>query len=410
MSIINTVPKRVLNLPLLTLYGLGTILGAGIYVLVGKVAGIAGIYTPAAFLLSALLAALTGCSFAEMSSRYPKSAGEVVYIQQAFHWSSLSRWVGLLVILTGLVSAATLVKGFAGYFIFFVPLPTVAVECVLVFLLAAIAAWGIAESVTVASVVTCIEVLGLLFLLFVLRENFALLPTQWNNLLPPPNVAVYHAISLGAFLAFYAFIGFEDMVNVAEETRNPERTLPRAIILALSLSAILYILISILAVLALPISVLANTDKPMIDLMATKSQWGAQVIGVISLIAVLNGALIQIIMGARVVYGMAMQGLLFPWLSALHSRTQTPIRATVCVALCVLLLATSFPLEGLATATSFIILVVFCLVNLSLIVIKSRKVSVLHTGFSNPIIVPYLALLLNLLMLALQLVKLLGKA
>lgn len=395
--------KRVISLPLLVLYGLGTILGAGIYVLVGKVAGISGLYTPLAFLVSALLAALTGLSFAELSGRYPKSAGEVVYVEQAFHWAWLSKIVGFFVVLTGLVSAATMVKGFAGYFIFFIPLPTFFVELLLIIILTVIAAWGIAESVTVASVVTCIEVVGLFFLLFVLKDNFSFFPERWIDFIPPLEMEASYPIFLGAFLAFYAFIGFEDMVNVAEETRQPESTLPKAIILALIMATILYVLIAVLAMLSLPLAELAATEKPMIDLMATKSQTGAQLIGVISLIAVLNGALIQLIMGARVIYGMAKQKLLPTGLARLHPYTQTPIRATLLIALFVLVLTSSFPLTELAKATSFIILVIFSIVNAALIVIKRRESSISYAGFSNPLFIPIVALILNLSMIALQL-------
>ena len=234
--------KRSLSLPLITFYGLGTIIGAGIYVLIGEVAGRAGMYAPFAFLLAAVVAAFSAFAYAELSARYPLSAGEAIYVKEAFHRRWLTIATGWSVVLIGTVSAAALANGFIGYLRLFVRLPNWLAISLLVVGLGLLAAWGISQSVWVATIITLVELGGLLIVLFVARDGLAVLPQRWGELIPPPTADVWTGIALGGFLAFYAFIGFEDMVNVAEEVKNPRRNLPLAIILALCVSTLLYML------------------------------------------------------------------------------------------------------------------------------------------------------------------------
>ncbi|MBT5293257.1 MAG: amino acid permease [Cellvibrionales bacterium] len=369
----NNTLKRSLNLPLLTLYGLGTILGAGVYVLVGKVAGIAGLYAPIAFLVSSIVAIFTGLSYAALSARYPRSAGEVVYINQAFSSATLSTWVGWCVIATGVVSAATMVNGFIGYLTVFIQTPTLLAVTLIVASITFIAYWGIMESVTIAALITVLEIVGLLLVIYSLRGELLTLPHQWQTLLPPVNGDIWLGILLGAFLAFYAFIGFEDMVNVAEEVVAPQRTLPIAIIAALLMASVLYILIALAAALSLPPDALSQSDSPMVMLIENHNPQLATPLGIISLIAIINGVLVQVIMGSRILYGMACQQLISKLFSRVSAKTQTPTIATVTIALTVWTLALGFPIVTLAKATSFIIITVFALVNLSLLVIRYRE-------------------------------------
>jgi len=364
--------KRSLSLPLLTFYGLGTIIGAGIYVLVAKVAASAGLYAPVSFLVAALLATFTGFSYAELSARFPRSAGEAVYVQEGLGRRELSLLVGFLIIVTGVVSAATIVKGFVGYLHVFVPVPDALAIVLVVIVIAALAAWGITESVIAATVVTLIEVGGLLYIVFVGGDSLMTLPDRWHELLPPMNAMVWQGILLGSFLAFYAFIGFEDMVNVAEEVQKPQQTLPRAILLALAASTVLYILVALVAVLALPPQELAESRAPLALIYERSTGQAPTLITLISLFAIINGALIQIVMGARVLYGMSNEGWIPRWVGRVHARTQTPHFATGLIGGVILALALWFPLVALAKFTSFVILVVFALVNLSLLLIKRR--------------------------------------
>ncbi len=364
--------RRAIALPLLTLYGLGTILGAGIYVLVGKVAGLAGMYAPVSFALAALLAVLTGLSYTELAARYPKSAGQALYVAHGFGSRMLALAVGWLVVATALVSGAAIVNGFVGYLHVFVPLSRELAIGLVVLTLGAIAAWGIRESVATATVITLIEVAGLLLVIAVAAPALSTLPQRAHELVPPPDAQVWAGIALGAFLAFYAFIGFEDVVNVAEEVRDPARTLPRAIVIAIIASTVLYLGVSLVAVLALAPHTLAASDAPLALLYQHATGEAPTVIAVISLFAVVNGALVQIVLAARMLYGMSREGWQTAAFGRVHAYTRTPLLATVTVTMALLALALWFPLVTLAKVTSTLVLVMFAFMNAALLRIKRR--------------------------------------
>ena len=365
--------KRGLSLWLLVFYGLGNILGAGIYVLVGKVAGSAGLFAPVAFLVASLVAAFTALSYAELVARYPLSAGEAVYVQEGLGLQALSVLVGLLIVLMGAVSAATIARGFVGYLDVLIEVPDTAAITLLVIILGATAIWGIVESVRIAALVTLVELLGLVLVLMVAGDSLASIPRRVPELIPPMDPAIWQGILFGAFLAFYAFIGFEDMVNVAEEVHNPVRNVPLALLLALGLTTLLYAAVSLTAVLTVAPAQLAVSDAPLATVYAQATGSKPVALSIISIFAVVNGALIQIIMGSRLLYGMSRQG----WLPALFGRiwhkTRTPVPATVATAATVLVLALWLPLVTLAKSTNFLVLAVFSLVNLSLLRIKWRN-------------------------------------
>jgi len=360
--------KRTLGLPAITLYGLGTILGAGIYVVVGEVAGHAGMGAPLSFLLAAFVAGLTGLSFGELVARHPESAGEAAYVQAAFGMPALSAVVGLLITLTGVVSAAAIANGFTGYLRVFVEVPDGVGIVGLLLLLGALAAWGIEESVAVAAVLTLLEVAGLLLVLFVASGSLGTLPARLPELVP--TAETLPGVGFGAFLAFYAFVGFEDMVNEAEEVRDPGRTLPLAILGALVAATALYAVVALVCVLALTPAELAASDRPLALVYERSTGRSPLLISGISLFAVANGALVQIVMGSRVLYGLAKRGWLPGALAQVNGRTQTPLLATAVVTAAVLVLALLFDLSALAQVTSAVILGVFALVNLALWRIK----------------------------------------
>ena len=364
--------KRSLGPALLTFYGLGNILGAGIYVLLGKVAGTAGLYTPVAFIVASLVAAVTALSYAELSARIPLSAGEAVYVQRAFGSRNLSRLVGILIAFAGMVSAATISRGFAGYIQVFASLSDWTVITPLVVILGAVAAAGIGLSVRVAALITILEIAGLLLIIYVTADALLTVPRRLPEMLPPADGAVWQGIMMGAFLAFYAYIGFEDMVNVAEEVHRPHHDLPFSIITALLISTVLYLVVALAAILAIPPQELALSDAPLALLYQRATGLEPVVITQIALLSVVNGALIQIIMASRMLYGMSRQGWLPVRLGRVDPRTRTPLFATLLVCAMVLFLALWFPLEALAKATSYVILVVFSLVNAALWIIKGR--------------------------------------
>lgn len=367
--------SRDIGLTLFTLYGLGNIIGAGVYVLIGQVAGAAGWLTPFAFVLAAGIALFSGLSYGELGARYPVSAGEAVYVERAFRLRILTVGVGLLIALAGLVSAATMARGFVGYFNQFIELPAWLVIAVLLSTLTLVAIRGIAESARVAAVLTLIEAGGLLWVIAAAAPQ---LPALGSLSLPdvvPVSVLAWQGVAGGAFLAFFAYIGFEDMVNIAEEVKEPQRTIPRGILLAFSIATLLYVLVALVALATMPPAELAASEAPLADIYKLATGRPAVFISAIGLVAVLNGALIQIIMASRIFFGMSRNGWLPQFLSVVNPRTRTPVTATLFAGALVLLLALALPLLSLAKGTSAMVLIVFTLINVSLIRIKLSEPS-----------------------------------
>ena len=380
--------KRSISLPMITLYGLGTTIGGGIYVLIGSVAGRAGIYAPLSFIVAALMVSFTALSFAELTSRFPKSAGEAVFIREGLNSKTLAIIAGYLVVFNGIVSSAALVDGFVGYFNTIITVPDGVAIIGVIVLIGLLACWGISESITIAALITIIEIGGLGVIIWVGRDAFNDWPALTNIMLPPFDLSIWSGIFAGSFLAFYAFIGFEDMVNVAEEVTAPQRTLPMAIVLTLGITTLLYVAVALVVISAAPIDELTANDAPLLMVYQIKTGNSGEIISLISIMAVLNGVLIQVIMGSRVLYGMAMQGWSLNLFSRVHSLTQTPVIATLAVVLLTSLFAFAFELEALAQSTSLIMLVISVLVNLSLFQIKRGQVSVPDGGLNLPIFVP----------------------
>ncbi|KAA3627458.1 MAG: amino acid permease [Proteobacteria bacterium] len=364
--------KRVISMPMLVFYGLGNILGAGIYVLIGEIAGVAGYHAPFAFVVASLLVAPTALSYAELSARFPVSAGESVYVDAAFGATWLSTMVGLMIAAAGVVSIAALSRGFAGYLSVLVDLPETLVLTVLVGGLGALCAWGIGASVRVAALLTLIEIGGLLLVVWAAGDSLAALPVRIFELLPDASASAWRGIVAGAFLAFFAFLGFEDMVNVAEEVRDPVRDLPRAILVALAAAALLYAAVTLVAVLAVPPERLGGSAAPLSLVFEAATGRDAVVVTLIGLFAAVNGALVQFVMVSRILYGMSRRGWLPAPLSRVGRRTGTPLVSTALTTMIVLVLSFGLPLVTLARTTSFIILAVFILVNVALWRIKTR--------------------------------------
>ena len=399
--------KRSLSLLQLVLYGLGTTIGAGIYALIGELAGISAYHAPVSFLVASVMAALTALSFAELSGRFPRCAGAALYVKEAFSSDGLSIAVGVLVIVAGLVSSAAIINGFIGYLAEFVDLDRSTAIIVVSLAIGLIAAWGIAESVTIAALVTVIEIGGLLLVVAVSYSGLAELPQRWPELVPSTDLAGWHAVYAGSLLAFYAFIGFEDMVEVAEETRHVRRNLPIGIMLTLGITAVLYTAIMTTAVVAMPPEQLALSQAPMALLFEHYSGRDATIISIIGLFALINGALIQLIMASRVLYGMSSRSQLPRVFASVNKRTQTPLVATAIATAVILVLAVSGNLATLAEATSIIILIVFSMVNLSLIRVK-RKDPTPEGLIVFPLVIPLLGFVVSISFVAAELVSLLS--
>jgi amino acid transporter len=343
--------------------------------------------------------ALTAASYADLCTRLPYSAGEATYVKAAFRSTLLARLTGILTIVVGVVSAAAVSVGSAGYIREFVDLPQWIIVLAVVAALGLVAVWGILESVVLAAVFTVIEVAGLVAIIVAgWGADLHIAAALPQILAPSLEPQTWAGIAFASMLAFFAFIGFEDLANVAEEVREPERDLPRAIGWTLAISVTLYFLVASIAVLAVPVERLSTSAAPLSVVFREVAGISPAAISAIAIVATLNTVLVQMTMAARVIYGMASQGDLPAALGRVHAATATPLLATVLIALFVSLLAISLPIESLAEWTSMATLVVFVLVNLALIRLQQKHKSA--RGFSAPRWVPVAGLITCLLMLA----------
>lgn len=391
--------KRRLGLPLLVLYGTGITIGAGIYVLIGAVAGHAGEYAPWSFLLAAAVMGFTVASYIELSTRYPVSAGEAAYVRAAFQSRLLSTAVGLLTVVIAVVSSAAVALGSAGYIQQFVDLPRSLIVIIVVVALGAVAAWGILESVIVASLFTLIEAGGLLAIIAVAVHTDVPIVAALVNV-PPFEFDALSGIGFGSLLAFFAFIGFEDLANVVEEAREPRRNIPRAMALTLLISTALYVLVAAVAVSAVSIESLSSSPAPLSLVFRQIAGVSPATISAIAIVATLNTILAQMTMAARVIYGLARDGDLPMVLARVNPRTGTPLLATALIVATIIPLALLVSFAWLAEGTSLATLGVFALVNLALLRLRFRGVKSDVPHVSVPIWVPVIGVATCIAMIA----------
>jgi len=365
---------RRLTLPLLVLYGVGVTVGAGIYVLIGAMAGHAGIYAPFAFLLAGVVMSFTAASYAELSGHFPVSAGEAAYVRAAFDVRAITIAVGSLTIFIGVISAAAVSVGSAGYIRQFVDLPQVWIVLLVIAVIAAVSAWGILQSVLFASLFTVIEVGGLIVIIAAGSVSDIAWTTELPRLLVPPlDADVWTGIALASLLGFFAFIGFEDLANVAEEAQDATRTVPLAIVITLVISVALYLSVAAVAVLAVPIDELSASPAPLSLVFHRVTTLSPASMSAIAIVATLNTVLVQMTMASRVIFGMARQGDLPAWMAKVNPATGTPLPATLLVAGSVALFAVALPITQLAEWTSLATLFVFAWVNVALLFLRRRQ-------------------------------------
>ena len=366
--------SRVITLPLLVLYGLGITIGAGIYVLIGQTAAHAGIYAPMSFVLAAVVMAFSAGTFAEFSGRLPQAAGEAVFVKAGFNSEILSLITGGIILLSAVVAAATIALGGTGYIVALTGLPERAVVAVVIALMGLVAIWGVKQSVVFAGIFTIIEVAGLLVIIGAGFWQSPDLLMQIPKVIPPvTDTAAIVAVFTTSLIAFFAFIGFDDVVNLVEETKNPVRTMPLAILITLVVATILYFLVAMVAVLTVPIDALSESSAPISLMFETLTGVSPLAISLIAIVATLNGVIIQIVMASRVLYGLAKKGSLPKWFANVNKHTHTPIFATIIITAISGILATFFPIGKLAEMTTSLILVAFTFVNISLVLLKLRK-------------------------------------
>jgi len=370
---------------LLAAYGVGVMVGAGIYVLTGAAAGAAGVWAPLAFFLAAIVAVPTAMTFSELSARIPEAAGDSSYIEAGLHNHTLAVLVGWINIIAGTVAAAAVLRGGVGYLVSFVDIPFVWGVIGLGIALTAIAIVGVVESLAFAAVLTLIEVVGLML---VIGAGFTAEPVaDWSLPLPRPE---WVGVAGATVFAFFAYIGFDDMVNMAEETREPERTMPRAILLALVVTGLLYALVSLAAVRSVPREVLAMSERPLALVWEVGSGQSGVFLSAIAVAAALNGVLAQIVMASRVLYGLGKRSRSLMVFRHAHPRFGTPVLGSVVVGTAVIGSAMLLPVATLAEITTQALLIVFAIVNTALIALKKHQPT---TPFDVPIWVPWLGVI-----------------
>lgn len=388
---------------LLFAFILGDVLGAGIYALMGVLAGEVGGMLWAPLLVALLLALLTAGSYAELVTKYPRAGGAAVFAQRAFRHPLVSFLVGFSMLAAGVTSAAGLALAFAGqYFRTFVDWPAIPVAIVFLAVLAALNARGIRESLGANVVMTIVEVSGLVIVVVVVGFLLAGGGGDVSRVMAlPDGTGAATAVLAGAIIAYYSFVGFETSANMIEEVKNPSRTYPRALFGSLIAAGAVYVLVALASSIALPADELADSSGPLLAVVeATGSGVPSWLFSLIALIAVANGALLTMIMASRLAYGMAEQGLLPSALSRVLPKRRTPwvaIVVTTVIAMCLTLVG---DLETLAETVVLLLLFVFLSANVSVLILRRDRVE--HEHFRVWTVIPILGIASCLLLLSQQ--------
>ncbi len=384
-------------------------LGAGIYALVGRAAETLGNAVWLAFLAAMIAALLTGLSYACVGGRYSKAGGAAYVTQRALGRPALSYVVGGAVMMSGLTSMATGAQAIAENLekAVGVPLPIKWVAIALVFLVGCVIYRGIRESMWANTVCTVVEAAGLLFIIAVGVRfwggvNYLETPVDSGGEL---GSGITLALVLqGAVLMFFSFIGFEDILNVSEEVKDPKRDVPFGLIGAMILATLIYMAVAITAVSVLPWRELAASKTPLMEVAHRAAPWFRgidRVYLVVTIFAIGNTALLNYLMGSRLLYGMSRQGLLPAVLGKVHPKRHTPQLAIAVLFVIVSLLILSGGVKPLAEATVLLLLCVFTVVNVSLIVLKRREGEP-KDGFDVPLLVPILGALVCALLVVVR--------
>ncbi len=394
--------RRSVGLWQMTLYAAGGMLGAGIYGLIGQVAAEMGSAIWLAFLLSLVAAGLTGLSYASLGSRYPRAGGAAYITQRAYRRNLLTHVVGLTVACSGFTSIAAgarvvgenlqALPGLEG-------LPTGMLAFTYLAIVGAIVYRGIRESMWVNVACTLVEAGGLLLVIAV-GMRF------WGsaNLLEFPVGAETEAglplvmLVQGVVLTFYAFLGFEDSINVAEELKNPRRDLPFGLVMALILTVVIYMSVAITAVSVVPWQELAEANAPLAEVVTRAAPWvPAWVFIAVTIFAVANTGLINYVTASRLLFGMARDKHLPHALSIVHPVRRTPYVAIGLIFVLIAILILSGDISQLASATVLLLLLVFSVVNSALVILKLRPDEPLG-AFELPLAVPALGAVVCLVM------------
>jgi APA family basic amino acid/polyamine antiporter len=357
--------RRVLGLMEVTAGGVGIIIGAGIYVLLGAATGHAGAVVWLAFLLAAVMSALSGLSYAELSSMFPSAAGEYEYTRHAMP-ESVAFVVGWTMIGALVVAAATVSIGFARYVGYFLDIDPRAAALALLATVSVVAMAGVKQSARLTLALSAVQVGGL-----VLVVAIGLPHVGDVDLLSGRGAG---GVLGAAALVFFAFIGFDEVITLAEETRDPTRTVPRALLLALGLSTVLYVAVAVAAVSVLGADALAASPRPLADVMGhVLGGRGATLVAAIAIVTTMNTTLLAVTAASRVMYGMAKTAALPRSFAFVHPTRRTPIRAIVAVALTAAIFASLGRFDVIAAVTDFAVYAVFLAVNATVIILRRTR-------------------------------------
>ena len=379
---------------LLTFYGLGITIGAGIYVLVGEAAVRAGVYTPLSFLLAALVMLPPALCFAELGTRLPRAAGEAAYVEAGFGRGWLTLATGLAVAITAVVAGAAIARGAADYIQTILPGDPRLLTAGVVIVMGAIASRGVRSAVGFAAILTALELGGLATIIIAgVWQHPAILsdlPGQVAGLTDP---AAITGVMGAAMIAFFAFVGFDSIANMAEEVRNPATDIPRAIFASLAVVTVVYVLVAAVAVRTLDIGAAEAAEAPIRLMFERLTGLDPLAITLIAIIATVNGVVVEILVAARILYGLGAAGRLPGAFARVGARRHVPTVATAVAVAVMLVLAVGVPLGALVELTSTSVLIVFILVSAALWRIKRAGGAAPEGVFTVPGWVPPLSVL-----------------
>lgn len=394
--------KRVMGPWLLLLFIIGDILGTGIYALTGQIAEHVGGVVWLPFLVAFAVALLTAFSYLELVTKYPRAAGAALYVHRAFGIHFVTFIVAFAITCSGITSASTASRAFAANLsdAFGLGLDQGAgitlVGLAFMLVIALINFRGVGESLKVNVALTVVELTGLLIIITI--GLWAIGAGQGDV----SRAMEFKASEDGSFvwpviaattLAFFAMVGFEDSVNMAEETKDPSRIFPRILLMGLLLTAVIYVLVSISAITLVPPEQLSQGETPLLQVVqAGAPSFPIEIFGLITMFAVANTALINMMMASRLIYGMSREHVLPPLLGKVHAERRTPYVAIVFTTLLAFALITFVgEIPALGGTTALLLLCVFTVVNVAVLIL--RKESVDHAHFRAPTIVPILGML-----------------
>ena len=362
--------KREAGLFQLVAYGVGNIIGAGIYVLVGAGAGLAGASLWLAFLIGAIVALFTGLSYAELSAMYPKAASEYTYLGRAYGNRFIAFITEWMMLATEIVAAATVALGFAEYFQVLHAFPIPIVAAALLVFLTIVSIIGVKQSLRLNTLLSAVAIIGLII---VIAAGIPRLGSVSYTYSPNGITGIFGA----AILVFFAYVGFDNIANLSEETKDPRRTLPRGLLISIAITTLLYVLVGLATVSLVPWQQLAASDAPLaLAASVTLGPVAYDVLTAAALLTTLNTVLVLLIVGSRIVYGMARAGALPKILGYINKRTDTPIVASIAVLAVALLFLPIGKVSIVAKITSFGSLITFAVVNIALLHLRKIAPSV----------------------------------